>query len=306
MPSQRGLYRLDGTRHGRIGERQAVFGKRGESAVRGRAEVGALSCGASRAQPAGDRPPAHGDADGDRDRGRARGEEGRRVARRAPEGARARRRPALPADEPRVPRARAAAHGAAAVPRARLPLARRVRPAHQQREGPHDAGARRRRGQRPGLDLAHEQHVLPRARGPAEPRLARVRAHGQAARAPRAAAGRPVHARSVLPRALRRVRPRDARRQALLAERRPARRHGARVPQRRRRGRAHLVREARAERAARQGRRDRLLPGDARGKLDDQYLHAAEPAVDIKWVSQIWIRQTAYNGRASTRLKVQL
>ena len=49
-----------------------------------------------------------------------------------------------------------------------------------------------------------------------------------------------------------------------------------------------------------------FFPATLEGKLDDQYLHAAEPAVDIKWVSQIWIRQTAYNGRASTRLKVQL
>lgn len=49
-----------------------------------------------------------------------------------------------------------------------------------------------------------------------------------------------------------------------------------------------------------------FFPATLDGKLDDQYLHAAEPAVDIKWVSQIWIRQTAYNGRASTRLKVQL
>ena len=32
------------------------------------------------------------------------------------------------------------------------------------------------------------------------------------------------------------------------------------------------------------------------GTLDEQYLHAAEPAVDPKWVSQIWIRQADYNG----------
>ena len=38
------------------------------------------------------------------------------------------------------------------------------------------------------------------------------------------------------------------------------------------------------------------------GTLDEQYLHAAEPAVDPKWVSQIWIRQRAYNGLASVRI----
>ncbi|KAH8069813.1 procollagen-proline 4-dioxygenase [Aureococcus anophagefferens] len=37
-------------------------------------------------------------------------------------------------------------------------------------------------------------------------------------------------------------------------------------------------------------------------ELPQNYLHAAEPAVDPKWVSQIWIRQRAYNGLASVRI----
>ena len=36
--------------------------------------------------------------------------------------------------------------------------------------------------------------------------------------------------------------------------------------------------------------------------LDQHYLHAAEPALDLRWVSRIWIRQKAYNGLASVRI----
>ena len=45
-----------------------------------------------------------------------------------------------------------------------------------------------------------------------------------------------------------------------------------------------------------------FFPATLDGVLDQNYLHAAEPAVDPKWVSQIWIRQRAYNGLASVRI----
>lgn len=45
-----------------------------------------------------------------------------------------------------------------------------------------------------------------------------------------------------------------------------------------------------------------FFPASLSGVLDDKYLHSAEPAVDPKWVSQIWIRQRAYNGLASVRI----
>ena len=45
-----------------------------------------------------------------------------------------------------------------------------------------------------------------------------------------------------------------------------------------------------------------FFPATLDGVLDQHYLHAAEPAQDLKWVSQIWIRQKAYNGLASVRI----
>mmetsp|Transcript_12577 Transcript_12577/g.37410 ORF Transcript_12577/g.37410 Transcript_12577/m.37410 type:complete len:247 (+) Transcript_12577:209-949(+) len=45
-----------------------------------------------------------------------------------------------------------------------------------------------------------------------------------------------------------------------------------------------------------------FFPATLDGILDQAYLHAAEPAHDPKWVSQIWIRQRAYNGLASVRI----
>ncbi|KAJ1456517.1 hypothetical protein M885DRAFT_439400 [Pelagophyceae sp. CCMP2097] len=45
-----------------------------------------------------------------------------------------------------------------------------------------------------------------------------------------------------------------------------------------------------------------FFPATLAGALDTQYLHAAEPAVDSKWVSQVWIRQKPYNGLASIRI----
>jgi len=45
-----------------------------------------------------------------------------------------------------------------------------------------------------------------------------------------------------------------------------------------------------------------FFPANTDGVLDDAYLHSAETAQDEKWVSQIWIRQRAYNGLASVRI----
>lgn len=45
-----------------------------------------------------------------------------------------------------------------------------------------------------------------------------------------------------------------------------------------------------------------FFPATIDGALDKQALHAALPAVDTKFVSQIWIRQSNYYGQPSKRL----
>ena len=45
-----------------------------------------------------------------------------------------------------------------------------------------------------------------------------------------------------------------------------------------------------------------FFPATVDGILDRQALHAALPAVDTKYVSQIWIRQGNYYGQSSKRL----
>ena len=45
-----------------------------------------------------------------------------------------------------------------------------------------------------------------------------------------------------------------------------------------------------------------FFPATVDGLLDQMALHAALPAVDTKYVSQVWIRQSNYNGQPSKRL----
>jgi prolyl 4-hydroxylase len=45
-----------------------------------------------------------------------------------------------------------------------------------------------------------------------------------------------------------------------------------------------------------------FFPATIDGYLDRRAVHAALPAIDVKYVSQIWIRQTAYAGQPSKRL----
>ncbi|CAN0073574.1 unnamed protein product [Discosporangium mesarthrocarpum] len=45
-----------------------------------------------------------------------------------------------------------------------------------------------------------------------------------------------------------------------------------------------------------------FFPATLDGRLDPVALHTAEPAVETKWVSQIWIRQGPYQGTPSVRL----
>jgi hypothetical protein len=52
----------------------------------------------------------------------------------------------------------------------------------------------------------------------------------------------------------------------------------------------------------RQGMALVFFPATVNGGLDRQALHAALPAVDTKYVSQIWIRQGSYFGQSSKRL----
>ena len=49
-----------------------------------------------------------------------------------------------------------------------------------------------------------------------------------------------------------------------------------------------------------------FFPASLDGLLDKLALHAAEPAVDVKYVSQVWIRQGVYSGQASKRLPIML
>lgn len=45
-----------------------------------------------------------------------------------------------------------------------------------------------------------------------------------------------------------------------------------------------------------------FFPATLDGVLDEQALHAANPAEDVKWVSQIWVRQGEYHGVPSARI----
>ncbi|CAM9321988.1 unnamed protein product [Choristocarpus tenellus] len=45
-----------------------------------------------------------------------------------------------------------------------------------------------------------------------------------------------------------------------------------------------------------------FFPASLDGRLDVDALHAAEPAVETKWVSQIWIRQQSYQGTPSAHI----
>ena len=46
-----------------------------------------------------------------------------------------------------------------------------------------------------------------------------------------------------------------------------------------------------------------FFPATVDGCLDKAALHAALPAIDTKYVSQVWIRQGDYTGMPSKRLK---
>ena len=52
----------------------------------------------------------------------------------------------------------------------------------------------------------------------------------------------------------------------------------------------------------RQGMAVVFFPATTCGALDPNALHAALPAIDTKYVSQIWIRQSNYYGAPSKRL----
>jgi hypothetical protein len=47
-----------------------------------------------------------------------------------------------------------------------------------------------------------------------------------------------------------------------------------------------------------------FFPASVDGVVEKAVLHAALPAVDTKYVSQVWIRQSSYQGQASKRLPV--
>ena len=45
-----------------------------------------------------------------------------------------------------------------------------------------------------------------------------------------------------------------------------------------------------------------FFPATVDGMLDKRALHAAMPAIDTKFISQVWVRQSTYNGQPSKRL----
>ena len=45
-----------------------------------------------------------------------------------------------------------------------------------------------------------------------------------------------------------------------------------------------------------------FFPATVDGMLDKMALHAAMPAIDTKFISQVWVRQSTYNGQPSKRL----
>jgi hypothetical protein len=45
-----------------------------------------------------------------------------------------------------------------------------------------------------------------------------------------------------------------------------------------------------------------FFPATVDGLLDRMALHAAMPAIDTKFISQVWVRQSTYNGQPSKRL----
>ena len=49
-----------------------------------------------------------------------------------------------------------------------------------------------------------------------------------------------------------------------------------------------------------------FFPGFLNGELDTEALHSGQPAVDTKWVSQVWIRQSfREDGQPSTAVSNQ-
>lgn len=56
----------------------------------------------------------------------------------------------------------------------------------------------------------------------------------------------------------------------------------------------------------RQGMALVFFPATVDGVLDKLALHAALPAVDTKYVSQVWIRQSTYHGQPSKRLAIPM
>jgi len=46
-----------------------------------------------------------------------------------------------------------------------------------------------------------------------------------------------------------------------------------------------------------------FFPATVDGLLDKMALHAALPAIDTKYVSQVWLRQFKYEGQPSKRLR---
>ena len=59
-------------------------------------------------------------------------------------------------------------------------------------------------------------------------------------------------------------------------------------------GGATFFRDANVRVKPARGRAVIFFPGRLDGEQESRMMHAAEPAVDVKWVSQVWIRQSDY------------
>lgn len=56
----------------------------------------------------------------------------------------------------------------------------------------------------------------------------------------------------------------------------------------------------------RQGMALVFFPSTIDGRLDEKTLHSALPAIDTKYVSQVWVRQSNHSGQPSKRLSQPL
>ena len=155
------------------------------------------------------------------------------------------------------------------------------------RAGPHDARARRWCWERRGKCLKNILNVLPRERRFTNNLHEGLCADGLPGRTPGAAASRQIPRRRVLQGPLRRLRHLIPGREKICAERRAKSRHVLVYFNDVARGGCTSFSKLGLSIQPKKGTALVFFPASLDGMLDQHYLHAAEPALDLKWVSQI-------------------